>query len=86
MTLPDPIPPTQVRHPWRTTARTVAAAVLALLLILPSIMEVLGLSALPWAAAVLAVVGGVTRVLAMPRVETWMLDYLPWLSAEPRQP
>jgi len=73
----------QTRHPWRATARTVIAATLGLASLLPVIAAVGHLDTLPGAGWVLAVAAGVTRVLAIPAVEQWLRQYLPWLAAEP---
>lgn len=85
-TAPDTTQPTQTVHPWRATVRTVSAGALGLLVILPSVLPELGVEALPWAAGLLAVAGGVTRVLAIPAVDVWVTEHLPWLGAARRQP
>lgn len=74
---------TQSRHPWRATARTIFAAVVGLLSLLPVIAATAGVEAVPAVAQTLVVTGAVTRVLALPRVEAWMRRFLPWLAAEP---
>lgn len=76
---------TQTQHPWRATARTIAAAILTLLTVLPAALAAIGPVALPWAAGALAVVGGITRVLAVPAVNDWLSDFLPFLAAKPRE-
>lgn len=73
--------PTQVRHPWRATARTVFAAVVTALPIVPVVVHELGVESVPWVAGALVVIGGVTRVLAMPGVNDWLRQYVPWLAA-----
>lgn len=73
--------PTQVRHPWRATARTVAAATVTALPLVPVVVHELGLESVPWIVSAVAVVGGVTRVLAMPAVDGWLRRYVPWLAA-----
>lgn len=78
-----PVQPTQTRHPWRATVRTIVAAVVGLALLGPLVAAELGVQSVPWVAGVLAVIGAVTRVLAIPGVEAWMRQYVPWLSAEP---
>ena len=75
--------PTQSRHPWRATTRTVAAAIVAFLPFLPEIVKMFGVESLPWVAAIVAVAGTVTRVLAMPGVNGWLQRYLPFLAAQP---
>lgn len=75
--------PTQTRHPWRATLRTVVAGAVALVSLLPTIAAVGHLGAVPGMAQALAVAGAVTRVLAIPGVDTWLRRYLPWLAAQP---
>lgn len=82
---PNPTP-TQTAHPWRATVRTVFAALVALLPVLPYVADELGVSTVGWVASVLVIVGGVTRVLAVPRVNAWITEYVPWLAPTPRQP
>lgn len=77
--------PTQTRHPWRATLRTVAAVVIALLPALPDIVDAMGLSAYAWAAGILAVAAGITRVLAIPAVNDVLSRWLPALSAAGRE-
>lgn len=74
--------PTQARHPWRATARTVAAALIALLPALPEIATTLEISTIPIVASVLAVAALVTRVLAIPEVDKWVDRFIPSLSAD----
>ncbi len=75
---------TQVKYPWRATVRTVFAAALALLPLLPMIVSTAGIATVPGVAAVLVVAGAVTRVLAVPGVETWLRKYVGFLSAQPK--
>ena len=80
-----PVPPTQVRRPWRSTTRTVFQAIVGLAAAWALIVEALGLDpGLQWVAASLAVTGGLTRVMALPAVEVWLATFLPWLAAEPK--
>lgn len=75
--------PTQTAHPWRATARTVFAATVALLTLLPVIATTAQIDTVAWVAQVLVVTGAVTRVLALPGVEAFLESYLPWLAARP---
>jgi len=54
--------------------------------ILPGLVQYLGIGTAPWVAGVLTLIGTATRLLAIPAVNTWLTDYLPWLAAAPRQP
>lgn len=82
---PDPTP-TQTRHPWRATARTIFALTVAGASLLPYVAAEAHIDAVPGVAQVLGVAGAVTRVLAMPRVNEFLRDFVPWLAATPRQP
>jgi len=74
--------PTQVRHPWRATLRSVVAFALALLSLLPTIAAVGHVDTVAWVAQVLAVAAGVTRILAIPGVNALIQRYAPWLAAQ----
>lgn len=74
---------TQSAHPWRATIRTIFAATVALLTLLPVIAATAGIEAVPAVAQVLVVTGAVTRVLALPGVEGWLERFVPWLAASP---
>jgi hypothetical protein len=78
--------PTQVQHPWRATVRTVFALVVALASLLPYVFAEANVPTEGVVAQVLLVASGVTRVMAMPAVQALVAEYLPWLSATPRQP
>jgi len=75
---------TQSEHPWRATARTIFAAVVALLSLLPVIAATAGLSTEAAVVQLLAVTGAVTRVLALPGVNAWLERFVPWLAAAPK--
>lgn len=79
------VDPTQVRRPWRSTARTVFQALVALAVLFPVLVETAGLDpdSLPWLAGALAVAGGVARVMADPRVEAFLRRFVPFLAAAP---
>jgi hypothetical protein len=78
--------PTQSRHPWRATVRTVFAAGVALLTLLPTIAVVGHVDTVAWVTQVLVVTGAITRILAIPGMNAWLKEYLPGLSAVPRDP
>lgn len=75
--------PTQVRRPWRSTARTIFQSSIALAAMWGLIVEALGLPDWAWVGASVAVAGGITRVMALPSVETFLRTFLPFLSAAP---
>lgn len=77
-------PATQVKHPNRSTARTLLAAAIGLLPVLPVIAHELGIESIPWVASVLAITAAVTRTMAHPAVERWMQSTLPLLAAQPK--
>lgn len=83
-----PVPtPTQVKRPWRATARTVLQGLLGFLALLPFIVRDSGLDpeVYPWLGGILAVAAVVTRVMALPQVEAFLQKYVPFLAATPRQ-
>lgn len=82
------VQPTQVRHPWRATARTVFAALIGFAPMAPVIYHAATGGepdqATGAAAVGLAVAGGVTRVIAIPAVDAWLRRFVPFLATEPR--
>lgn len=94
------VEPTQVRRPWRATARTAfqtALVVIPLLaLIVPQAIQVIldeSGDALPEhfrtfllgvSAVVVALAAIVARIMAIPAVEVLLRKYLPGLAAAPR--
>lgn len=80
-------PPTQVRRPWRATLRTVLQALVSVCAMLPLLVGASGLDEqVPAVAGVLAVAAAVTRIMALPAVEAFLQQFLPWLAAAPRPP
>lgn len=83
--------PTQMRHPWRSIARTWVAAVIGFAAMAPLIYDQATghnpEAAGGLVAAALAICGGVTRVLAIPGVEKILraTPGLSWLAAAPAQ-
>lgn len=85
MQQPAPVPPTQVRRPWRATLRTVFAATVAFAAMWALIVEAAGVdSTEPYIALSLTVTGAITRIMALPAVEVWLAKFLPFLAAEPK--
>lgn len=84
------VQPTQVRRPWRSTARTIFQSLVGLAVIAPliaaAIEEATGydLEGVPFIAAVLAGAAAVARVMAVPAVEVWLRRFVPWLAAAPK--
>lgn len=78
-------PATQVRRPWRSTLRTVFQLAVGLAPMLPAIAHASGVddTAAPVALA-LGISAAVTRVMALPDVETFLQRFVPWLSAAPK--
>lgn len=80
------VPATQVKRPWRTTVRSSVQLALAIASLLPFVIGgvytdtdqapvVIG--------QVLAVAATITRVMALPQVEDFLRQFVPWLAAEP---
>ena len=76
--------PTQVRFPNRTTIRSVFQVLIGLAAVMPIVISTLGLPATGGIVGiVLAVSAGITRVMAIPAVNRFLEDHLPWLAAKP---
>ena len=80
--------PTQVRRPWRATARTVFQGLIGAAAMAAPVYEAAthhdAGAATGWAATGLAISAGVTRVMALPGVNDWLARFLPFLAAEPK--
>lgn len=64
-----PVEPTQARHPWKATLRTVFAAVVSVAAVWGLIIEASGVdSTIPVVAGTVLVAGGITRIMAIPQV------------------
>lgn len=76
---------TQSAHPWKAVLRTAFAAIVALAALASPIYEAIAqadaASATGWAAAALGIAGAITRVLALPAVESFLRTFLPFLAA-----
>ncbi|MFJ2470518.1 hypothetical protein [Glutamicibacter sp. NPDC087583] len=76
---------TQTAHPWRATARTIFAALVALATmagpIYTAIAEASPEAATGAAAVALGIAGAITRTLALPKVEQFLRRHTPWLAA-----
>ncbi|MBE0009612.1 MULTISPECIES: hypothetical protein [unclassified Arthrobacter] len=79
---------TQTEHPWRATARTIFAAVVAGAALGPAIFEAVAMGnpegGTGYAALALAICGGITRVMALPGVNDFIERFLPFLAATPK--
>lgn len=62
-------------------ARSAVAAAVGLLPIVPIIVDVFDLEAVPLAMTAVACTAAITRILATPEVETWLRANLPWFAA-----
>jgi hypothetical protein len=62
------------------------AAAVGLLSLLPWILASAQVDNTVLGAQTVAVAGAVTRILANPAVNAWVMQYLPWLAPAPRQP
>lgn len=85
--VPVAVQPTQVRRPWRSTARTTFQALVALAVLFPILVETAGLDpeSFPWLAVPLAVAAGFARVMALPQVEVFLRRFIPFLAATPKE-
>ncbi|WP_280429740.1 hypothetical protein [Nocardia brasiliensis] len=78
----DFVTPSQVAHPWQATARTTFAVVVALVSLIPVVAVAGGIDTAPAVAQVIAVCAAVTRILALPGVNAFLTEFLPFLAAE----
>lgn len=77
---------TQTEYPWHAVVRTLFQAVVGFAAMWGVIVEALGVDeTLPWVVASLAVTGAITRVMAIPAVNTWLERFVPWLAAAPKK-
>lgn len=83
---PSPRSVTQARHPWRATLRTIFAAALPLVPMLPVIVAASGIERYAWAGGIVAAMGVITRVMAVPGVNAWLSRWVPPLAASPAAP
>lgn len=76
--------PTQVAHPWRAVLRTILAWIVGAAAMAPFIYEAITQadvgSATGAAAGALAIAGAITRVAALPQVNSFIERFLPWLA------
>jgi hypothetical protein len=79
--------PTQVRRPWRAVVRTVFQAVIALAAMAPVIYSAATnddpAKATGAVGGALVIAAGITRVMAIPRVNALLERFLPFLAPDP---
>lgn len=84
---PEPEPteqiPTQVKHPWRATVRTVIVSAIAILPILPDLAAAANIHAVPAVVAVLAIAAAVQRIIAIPEIDKWLRAHALLATAPP---
>lgn len=71
---------TQVVHPWKSTVRSAFQFIIGLAALIPFIA-----TSLPPVAAIGVVVGvaaTITRIMAVPQVNDFLLLHVPWLAAD----
>jgi hypothetical protein len=81
------VPSTQTRNPWRATVRSIFAFLIGLAAAWALIIEAAGVDpGLEWASTSLAIAAGVTRVMALPAVDTLLRStpLLSWLAPDKR--
>lgn len=86
MTPPSAPRTTQAERPWQATIRTGVQLAVAIATVIPLVAGGVyaDLDAAPVVVGqVLAVATTVTRVMAVPGVETFLRTWAPWLAADP---
>jgi hypothetical protein len=75
-------------YPWRRVVRTTFQSVVSFAPIMPFVYEAATnhdpAAATGLAGTALAVSAGITRVMALPKVESWLQKYVPILAANPK--
>lgn len=75
---------TQSKYPWQTTIRTVFQAGVGLCAMVPIIVNSSGFDQKSGAVVLgLSISAGVTRVMAIPQVNDWLNEFIPFLGAGP---
>lgn len=81
---------TQTKNPWRTTVRSAFQFLVGLAALAPFIVAAINDgnegAATGLTAGILAVSAAVTRVMALPAVNSFIERWLPWLAAEKPTP
>ena len=83
--VPVRLAPSQTRHPWQATLRTVLAVIIGAASVAPEVVGVAHISGgtLGVAAGQLVVVtGAITKIIALPKVNAWLTKL--GLGAEPK--
>lgn len=78
--------PTQVKHPTRATFRTIFQGVIAAAAVLPLVLTTAGIPPVGLAGILIGVAGAITRIMAIPAVEDFLENYIPFLAAKPKNP
>lgn len=79
----SPTQSTQTANPWRATIRTLFAFLVGLAAAWALIIQTLGLGPdIPWVATSLLVAAGITRVMALPVVDSLIRQFAPWLAPD----
>ncbi|AXQ65144.1 hypothetical protein SEA_SCHMIDT_22 [Gordonia phage Schmidt] len=77
---------TQVENSTRATVRTVLAALVGLVSLVPTVLATSGLDESVLGAQAIVVTGAVTKVLNLPGVNAWIERYLPFLAPAKVEP
>ncbi|MER7164483.1 hypothetical protein ABT336_00170 [Micromonospora sp. NPDC000207] len=51
--------------------------------LIPTVAVTAGIDTVPAVAQAVVVAGAITRVLALPGVDAWLRQFVPWLAAAP---
>lgn len=77
--------PTQTRYPIRAVVRTAFAILPLVAVLIPEVVDTLGIGQTGAGAVATGIALGITRVLALPSVNAFLQasGFLSWLAAEP---
>lgn len=73
-------PPTQVKHPWRSTVRTGFQVLLGVVSVVPYIVAGIDVPTEGWLAQVVGVAMAASRIMNIPQVSKLLERHFPGLS------
>lgn len=77
--------PTQVSNPWRATLRTIFAALVAGATVIPVVITQQHWDSTAIGAQIIVVAGVITRVMAIPGVDSFLQKFAPFLATTPKE-
>lgn len=79
------VAPTQTAYPWRATLRTIFAALVAGATVIPVVITQQHWDSTAIGAQIIVVAGVITRVMAIPGVDSFLQKFAPFLATTPKE-